>query len=66
MTTSSDACFALSQVISDGAQRLFANKKNSKAIKVENIPAASELDEIAKLKEELKNAELKVELGKGQ
>lgn len=66
MTTSSDACFALSQVISDGAQRLYANKKNSKAIKVENIPAASELDEIAKLKEELRNEELKVELGKGQ
>lgn len=49
-TTSSDACFALSRVISDGAQKLYANKKDSMKVKVAEIPGGSEEDRITNLK----------------
>jgi hypothetical protein len=49
-TTSSDACFALSRVISDGAQRLYANKKESRKVKVELIPGGSEEDKNTNLR----------------
>lgn len=44
-TTSSDACFALSRVISNGSPGLYANKKDSQKIKVENVQGASEQDD---------------------
>lgn len=53
-TTSSDACFALSRVISDSAQAIYSSRSMSKV--VEAIEPASKDDEIAKLK---------VALGKG-
>lgn len=48
-TTSSDACFALSRVISEGAQKIYANKAESMRIRVERVQGASDADDARNL-----------------
>jgi hypothetical protein len=48
-TTSSDACFALSRVISEGAQKIYANKAESMRIRVERVRGASDADDAKNL-----------------
>jgi len=44
-TTSSDACFALAQVISDSAQKVYVNKAMSLKAELKDMKPASPQDE---------------------